>query len=658
MDPKQTITALRKTIEAHNHSYYVLDSPSVSDQEYDSLMRELVALETAYPELLTPDTPSQRVGGRALDSFEQVVHEVPLESLNDAFSFEELEEFHTRVTKIVPEPQYVVEPKIDGLSVALYYENGLFHRGATRGDGLTGEDVTENLKTIHSLPLRLPPQAPPYLVVRAEVYMSKKVFAQLNEQREAEGEPLFANPRNLAAGSMRQLDPKIAASRRLSMVAFNVQAVRGHSFERHSESLDFLRDMGFQTTPYKVFSTISDCWAEIQTLGDDRETLPYDMDGAVIKLDSLHDRLELGSTSRAPRWAAAYKYPPEQKPTVIRDIVVQVGRTGVLTPKAVVEPVRLMGTTVVNASLHNQDYIDEKDIRIGDTVLIQKAGEIIPEVVAVLRDKRPAEAVPYTLPDLCPACEASVSRDMDGVAIRCANPDCPAQLTRSITHFASRDAMDIEGLGPSVVSLLVEAGLISSAGDLYDLDPAQVELLDRMGKQSTQNLMTAIQESKKRDLSRLLYALGIRQVGLRTAQLLALRFGSLEALESAAMEELVEVGDIGQVTAGFILDWFSRPQSQELLARLRSAGVNTTSQKEVSDTRFSGKTFVLTGSLSRYTRQEAGEIIQGLGGKIGSSVSKNTSFVLAGEKAGSKLEKAETLGVSIIDEAEFEQMIR
>ena len=658
MDVKKQISELRKTIEAHNHSYYVLDTPTISDREYDQLMRNLLALETAHPHLQTPDSPSQRVGGKPLEQFEQVLHEIPLESLNDAFSLEELEAFHARVIKVAAHPQYVVEPKIDGLSVALYYENGLLLRGATRGDGITGEDVTENLKTIHSLPLRLPSHAPRRLVVRAEVYMSKKVFTELNVQRELAGEPLFANPRNLAAGSMRQLDPKITAGRRLSMIAFNIQAVTGRDFTHHSKSLDFLGEMGFPTAPYQVFSTISDCWANIQTLGNQREALPFDMDGAVIKVDSLHDRLELGSTSKAPRWAVAYKYPPEQKTTVIRDIVVQVGRTGVLTPKAVVEPVRLMGSTVTNASLHNQDYIDEKDIRLGDTVLIQKAGEIIPEVVAVIKDKRPPDTLPYTLPAACPACKAPVSRDKDGVAIRCENPDCRAQLLRNITHFASRDAMDIEGLGPSVVNLLVEADLIRSAGDLYDLDSAKVETLERMGKQSTQNLMTAIEESKQRDLSRLIYALGIRQVGLRTAQLLALRFGSLQGLEEASLEDLVEVGDIGHVTARFILDWFAKPQSQALLTRLRAAGVNTLSQREVSDIRFSGKTFVLTGTLTRYTRQEAGEIIEKLGGKVGSAVSKNTSFVLAGEKAGSKLEKAETLGVSILDESAFEEMIQ
>jgi len=659
MNVTQQISKLRETIEAHNHSYYVLDAPTISDYEYDQLMRELIALEEAHPELVTPNSPSQRVGGAPLESFQQVTHEVPLESLNDAFSREELMEFHARVEKVVPEPRYVVEPKIDGLSMALTYENGLFFRGATRGNGLVGEDVTENLKTIATVPLRLPENAPSHLVVRGEVYMSKQVFAQLNEARELAGEALFANPRNAAAGSMRQLDPKIAAARRLSMVAFNVQAVTGRHFERHSETLDFLREMGFAVIDYNVFVSIDDCWTRIEDLGQRREDFPYEIDGAVIKLDSLHDRLELGSTSKAPRWATAYKYPPEQKPTVVRDIVVQVGRTGVLTPKAVVEPVQLMGTTVTNASLHNQDYINEKDIRIGDTVLIQKAGEIIPEVVAVLQGKRPADTAPYTLPSTCPVCGAPVSRAGEDVALRCTNAACPAQLLRNIAHFASRDAMDIEGLGPSIVELLVDAGLIHSAGDLYNLDPAQVEALPLMAEKRTANLLAAIEASKGRGLARLIYALGIRQVGQQTAKRLAAHFGSMEAVENATLEELVAVGDIGAVTAQFLLDWFEGPQSQTLLEHLRLAGVCMTSRAfEAGNTRLAGKTFVLTGTLSHYTRHEAAALIESFGGKVASSVSKNTSYVLAGESAGSKLDKAHSLGIPVLDEGTFEEMMR
>ncbi|MCL2588863.1 MAG: NAD-dependent DNA ligase LigA [Oscillospiraceae bacterium] len=728
------LNTLKQQINQHNHNYYNLDTPTVSDYDYDQLMRELIAIETAHPELLTPDSPSQRVGGTPLDSFQQVTHEVPLESLNDAFSKAELEEFDARVQKVVEAPTYVVEPKVDGLSMALYYENGLLVRGATRGNGLVGEDVTENLKTIHNVPLQLPEGAPPHLVVRGEVYMSKRVFADLNEQREETGEALFANPRNAAAGSMRQLDPKIAASRKLSMIVFNVQAVTGKTFERHSESLEFLHDLGFPTVRYELCTSIDACIAQIDALGQARETKPYEIDGAVIKLDNLRDREELGSTSKAPRWAVAFKYPPEQKPTVVQEIVVQVGRTGVLTPKAVVEPVLIMGTTVTNASLHNQDYIDEKDIRIGDTVLIQKAGEIIPEVVTVLKDKRPADSVPYSLPDTCPACGSPVHRDVDGAAVRCTNPACSAQLLRNIAHFASREAMDIEGLGPSIVELLVDAGLVQSVADLYFLNPADVELLPRMGQKSAINLLTAIEASKSQGLARLLFALGIRQVGAQTAKGLASHFKSMEALSAACTEaiaglnelilsksddsirflkskslfpfsrlivpasfaelkteegfgpialykaiantndtteakknpsvanllEILEAPDSGKETASYVMDWFSNPSSQALLARLKEAGLNmTTQQTELSDEApFAGKTFVLTGTLHHYTRPEAKAIIERLGGKVSGSVSKNTNYVLAGENAGSKLDKAHDLGVAVISEETFETMIQ
>ena len=658
MDTKETISLLRKQIEEHNRNYYVKDAPTISDHDYDQLMGKLKALEAAHPDLVTPGSPTQRVGGEVLPSFSQVTHEVPLESLNDAFSLEELEDFHTRVTKVIPTPDYVVEPKIDGLSVALTYENGLFIQGATRGNGQVGEDVTENLKTIRNLPLRLE-NAPSRLVVRGEVYMSKQVFLELNEAREEEGEAPFANPRNAAAGSMRQLDPKIAAARRLSLIVFNIQAVTGKTFERHSESLEFLHNLGFPTVYYDLFSTITDCWARIQTLGQTRDTLKYEIDGAVIKIDRIADRDELGSTSKAPRWAVAYKYPPEQKSTVIREIVVQVGRTGVLTPKAVFEPVQLMGTTVTNASLHNQDYVDQKDIRIGDTVFVQKAGDIIPELVSVVKEKRPADSVPYTLPNTCPACGAPVHRDADGVAVRCTNAACPAQVLRNIAHFASRGAMDIEGLGPSIVELLVDAKLVSSVADLYTIDPAKMEELPLMGQKRTSNLLAAIEASKSQDLSRLIYALGIRQVGVQTAKSLAAHFGSMDALASAKAEDLILVGDIGAVTADFVTDWFQNPTSETLLAQLKAAGLNMSSQAEsTGDARFSGKTFVLTGTLTHYTRHEAAAIIEQLGGKAASSVSKNTSFVLAGENAGSKLDKARSLGVPVIDEPEFKDMIR
>jgi len=660
MDTKDValqINGLKEQIKQHNHSYYEQDAPTISDHEYDLLMQELIALETAHPELVTADSPTQRVGGAVSAAFTPVTHEAPLASLNDAFSLEDLADFHTRVIKTVPEPAYVVEPKIDGLSVALTYENGVFTQGATRGDGTVGEDVTEHLKTVHGVPLRLE-NAPPHLVVRGEVYMPKQVFLALNEERDLNGETPFANPRNAAAGSMRQLDPKITASRQLSIIIFNIQVVTGKTFERHSDSLEFLHDLGFPTVYYDVFQSIDDCWTRIQALDAKRETLKYEIDGAVIKIDSLLDRDELGSTSKAPRWAIAYKYPPEQKPTVIREIVVQVGRTGVLTPKAVFEPVHLMGTTVTNASLHNQDYIDEKDIRVGDTVLVQKAGEIIPEVVSVLTDKRPADSVPYRLPELCPACGSPVHRDVDGVAVRCTSATCPAQLLRNITHFASRNAMDIEGLGPSIVALLVKAGLVHSVADLYFLDPAAIEELPLMGQKRTANLLAAIEASKAQDLSRLIFALGIRQVGATTGKSLAAYFGSMDALASADLETLTATHDIGAVTATFLIDWFADPTSQALLTRLAEAGVNMTAQSEsAGDARFAGQTFVLTGTLTQYTRQEAAAIIEGLGGKVSSSVSKKTDYVLAGESAGSKLDKAHSLGVAVIDEMQFGQMV-
>ena len=660
MDVIQQIQALRGTILQHMHAYHTHDAPTVTDAEYDALMRELVALEAAHPDLLTSDSPSQRVGGAVLPGFRQITHDTPLESLNDAFSEEHLADFHARICKIVTDPLYVVEPKIDGLTVVLTYEDGLFIRGATRGNGLVGEDVTENLKTIHDVPLRLPDGAPPRLVVRGEVYMSKHVFARLNEQRDLDGDAPFANPRNAAAGSMRQLDPKVAASRLLSFSAFNVQSVSGKEFLRHSESLEFLTELGFSTSYHKLCHSLEACLSQIAHLGESRADLPYEMDGAVIKIDCLHDRLELGSTSKAPRWAVAFKYPPEQKASVVQDIVVQVGRTGVLTPKAVVTPVRLMGTTVTNASLHNQDYIDEKDIRIGDTVLIQKAGEIIPEVVSVLKDRRPADSSPYALPCACPACGALVTRDVDGAAVRCVSAACPAQLLRNIAHFASRDAMDIEGLGPSIAELLIAHDLVHSAADLYFLDSEPLASLPRMGERRVANLLAAIADSKSRGLSHLLFALGIRQVGLQTAKRLATHFGSLEAVRRASLDELVAIGDIGSVTAQFLLDWFRSATSQDLLARLEAASVCTTNATDSgSDSAlFQGQTFVLTGTLTHHTRHEAAAIIERFGGRLGSSVSKNTSFVLAGENAGSKLDKAHSLGVPVIDEASFRQMIQ
>ena len=656
MDAREEIAGLRRQIAEHNNSYYNLDAPTISDFEYDALMRRLRQLEEENPELRTPDSPTQRVGGSALPAFAPVRHEVPLESLNDVFSFDEVGAFLERVSASVEGAEYVVEPKIDGLSVALRYENGVFTQGATRGNGVTGEDVTANLMTVESIPKKLE-NAPEHLVVRGEVYMPRSVFEDINEQREINGEALLANPRNAAAGSLRQQDPKVAAERRLAILVFNIQAVAGREFGSHGETLDYLKSLGFPVVDHIRCADAPACTARIAWLGENRDAFDYDIDGAVVKVDSLAQRLALGSTSKAPRWAVAYKYPPEKKETCVTDIIVQVGRTGVLTPKAVVEPVRLAGTTVTNATLHNQYFISEKDIRIGDTVLIQKAGEIIPEVLEVIYDKRPEGTAPFVIPDTCPVCGAPVTRDEGGAALRCRGAECPAQLLRNIVHFASRGAMDIDGLGISVSKALLDAGLIHSAGDLYYLDAQSVAALDRMGVKSAENLMAAIERSKTRGLARLLYALGILQVGQSAGKSLALHFGTLEAIENASEEELTEVDDIGAVTAKNIKDWFASPQSQHLLGLLRGAGVSTESTEERAGTLFEGLTFVLTGALSKYTREEASEIIRSLGGKVSSSVSKKTSIVLAGENAGSKLTKAESLGVRIISEDEFAEMI-
>lgn len=657
MDDKQEIQALRAELEQANYEYYVLDAPSMSDYDFDHKLRRLEELEAAHPELVTPDSPTQRVGGKVADGFREVVHPVPLESLQDVFSVEELEEFGQRVHDTLgKDVEYDVEPKVDGLSVALEYVDGLLVRGATRGDGRVGEDVTENLKTIQSIPLRLE-DAPRRLIVRGEVFMPKKSFEQLNQERELRGEPLFANPRNAAAGSMRQLDPKITASRKLDIRVFNVQLAEGMDFQTHTETLEYLEQKRFKVIPHYTCSTMQEAAERIAALGEGRESYSFDIDGAVVKVNSLSDREALGSTAKFPRWAAAFKYPPEQKPSKIIDIVVQVGRTGVLTPKAVVEPVRLAGTTVTNATLHNQDFITEKDIRIGDTVLVQKAGEIIPEIVSVLKEKRPEGTEPYRLPSVCPVCGAPVARDEDGAHIRCTGAECPAQRLRHLVHFASRDAMDIEGLGPAVVEALVGADLVRGPSDLYALKPDQVAALDRMGKKSAQNLLAAIEKSKENDLSRLIFAFGIRQVGQKAGKILAAHFGSLNALMGASVEELTEVPDIGAITARSIVEWFQNPQSQHLIETLRSAGVNMSSREAPVSDRLAGKTFVLTGALEGFTRDEAGARIEALGGKVSGSVSKKTSYVVAGEAAGSKLKKANELGIPILTEAEFLELL-
>ena len=658
MDVQKKINELRRKLNYYGKLYYVDDAPAISDYEYDMLMQQLKALEKEHPELITPDSPTQRIGGPALSKFEPVHHQVPLESLTDVFSVDELFAFGERMDSMLPgHHSYTVEPKIDGLSMSLEYENGVFVRGATRGDGVTGEDVTENLRTVRSLPLRIE-NAPERLIVRGEVYMSRAVFNELNAQREINGEKLLANPRNAAAGSIRQLDPKIAASRKLDIICFNMQYSSDDIYTSHAQTLDAMKAMGFPVVPYMKYDSIRDCVERIEWLGEHRDELPYDMDGAVIKIDSLEQRTALGSTAKAPRWAVAFKYPPEKKESRVLDVIVQVGRTGVLTPKVIVEPVRLAGTTVSAATLHNQDNIDRLDLRIGDTVVLQKAGEIIPEVLSVNKDKRPEGTVPFVMPSVCPECGSPVVRDEDGAALRCTSPECPAQRLRNIAHFASREAMDIEGLGISVCESLINNGLVSSAADLYYLEQDKIAELERMGDKSAANLIAAIERSKSAGLARLLCAFGIRQVGQKAAKVLAGSFEDLDALIAADAEQLTAIPDIGGITAGFITEWFSLPQSQHLIGRLRAAGVDFTSHEEKRDDRFAGLTFVLTGTLSDFTRDEASAIIESFGGKASSSVSKKTSYVLAGENAGSKLTKAEGLGIKIISEADFAEMIK
>ncbi len=657
MDEREELLRLRAELKEHNHRYYDLDAPSIEDSEYDALMRRLILLEAKYPDLDDPDSPTKRVGGQAAKGFPPVEHPVPLESLNDVFSREELLAFGERVEREGVQKLYTVEPKIDGLSMSLRYVNGVFTRGATRGDGRVGEDVTENLRTIRSIPETLP-SAPPLLIVRGEVYMPKEVFEELNARRELEGEKLLANPRNAAAGAMRQLDPAVTASRKLDILIFNVQVAEGMEFRSHSESLDWLRTQGFPVIGYTLCADMEACIARIGEIDAEREKYPFSIDGAVVKLDSLADRRRLGSTSKAPRWAAAYKYPPEVRESIVRDIVVQVGRTGVLTPKAVVEPVRLAGTTVTNATLHNQDFITEKDIRIGDTVCIRKAGEIIPEVLRVVPEKRPDWAQPYHLPDTCPVCGAPVFRDPDGAAMRCTGAECPAQLLRNLTHFASKDAMDIDGLGPNLVKALVDADLVKSAADLYTLTAEQTAGLERMGKKSADNLIRAIQASREQGMARLVYALGIRQVGTSAARTLASHFGSMDALAAANAGELTAIEDIGPVTAQYITEWFGQTQSRHLLRRLAEAGLSMESRETVLDRRFAGMTFVLTGTLSAMGRDAAKAAIEERGGKAASAVSKKTTVVVAGENAGSKLDKARELGIRVIGEEEFLELIR
>jgi len=656
MEPKERIKELTDLLNKANYRYYVLDDPTMPDFEYDHLLRELETLEAAHPELADKNSPTQRVGGEALSKFEKVTHQVPLMSLQDVFSADELREFVDKIANEHPNVAFTVEPKVDGLSVALEYVNGVFVRGATRGDGNVGEDVTENLRTIRSIPMVIP-NAPSRLIVRGEVYMPKASFEKLNAIQEEEGKQVFANPRNAAAGSLRQLDPKVAAKRGLDILIFNVQMADGVHFNTHVETLEYLKALQFKVIPWQRLFAFEDVWNAVDSINENRSLLACDIDGAVIKVDSLDLRDRLGSTAKFPRWAAAYKYPPEVKPTVVEDIIVQVGRTGVLTPKAVVHPVRLAGTTVTNATLHNQDFITERDIRIGDTVSIRKAGEIIPEILDVDFTKRPDGTIPYKLPEHCPVCGAKTQKDPDGAFLRCTGAECPAQLSRNIAHFVSRDAMGIDGFGSAIVDALIERGYIHSPADIYYLTLDEIKSLWQNGETAAAKLLDAIESSKEQDLSKLIYALGIRQVGAKTGKVLAAAFGTMDAFMAATTEELVQIPDVGEITAQSITQWFSQEQSKRIIERLRNAGVNFSSKRVVDDQRFAGKTFVLTGALSKFTRDEATEKIELLGGKVSGSVSKKTSFVVVGENAGSKERKARELGVTILTEDDFLQMI-
>ena len=656
-DYREEMKYLRDYLNEQGYLYYVLDAPVIPDYEYDRLNRRLEELEAAHPEEVTSDSPTQRIGGKTLEGFQPYTHDVPLESLQDVFNDEEVAEFCEKMDQALDAPvEYSVEPKVDGLSVALEYRDGVFVRGSTRGDGRVGEDVTENLKTVRSIPMSLPDKLP-RLIVRGEVYMARSVFEEINGMRELQGKPLMANPRNAAAGSLRQLDPKVCAERKLDIQIFNLQLAEGKEFTSHQETLDYMASQHFKVIPHKTLHGTSAVQTEIARINDERMDYPFDIDGAVVKVNSLSDRTVLGSTAKFPKWAVAFKYPPEKKPSKVVDIVVQVGRTGVLTPKAVLEPVRLAGTTVTNATLHNQDYITEKDIRIGDTVIVQKAGEIIPEIVEVLKDKRPQGTEPYILPDVCPVCGAPVVRDEEGAALRCTGAECPAQLLRNLTHFASRDAMDIDGCGPAVLQQLVDNGLVRNAADLYSLHAADVAKLDRMGAKSAENLIRAIEKSKANDLSRLIYGLGIRQVGEKAAKVLAGHFQTMEALMAASEEELTEIDDVGAITARCIVDYLAAPQSRDLIQRLKAADVNMESTRQLVDDRFAGMTFVLTGTLTRFDRKTAQSLIEERGGKVSGSVSKKTTYVVAGEAAGSKLKKAQELNIPVLTEEEFAKML-
>ncbi|MGN1098529.1 MAG: NAD-dependent DNA ligase LigA [Clostridia bacterium] len=653
------INELRELINYHSRKYYTEDEPEISDFEYDALMRELKKMEAEHPELITPDSPTQRIGGAILEGFESVTHAVQMQSLNDVFSRGEVLDFGEKVAAAVENPEYVTELKIDGLSVSLEYRDGIFFRGSTRGDGNVGEDVTENLKTVRSIPLKLK-EPIPYLEVRGEVFMPHKSFLRLNELQEEKEQKPFKNPRNAAAGSLRQLDSRIAARRGLDIFVFNVQQIEGRELETHSQSIALLAELGFKTIPIKkVFRTIDEAFEEVERIGESRGELDFDIDGAVIKVNSLSQREVLGSTAKCPRWAVAYKFPAEKKETKLIDITVQVGRTGVLTPNAVLEPVRLAGTTVSRATLHNIDYIREKDIKIGDTVVVQKAGDIIPEVLNVVKEKRTGNEIEFVMPARCPVCGAETVREEGEAAVRCTGGECPAQLARNIIHYTSRDAMDIEGLGPAVVNRLLDEGLIKSVADLYSLRAEELENLEKMGKKSAAKLIAAIEKSKEKDLSNLIFALGIRHVGSRGGKQLARRFKTLDALMAASHEEISAVEDMGDITADSVKRFFAQEQNMDIVEGLRRAGVNFASlEAESAGGIFEGKTFVLTGTLPTMKRSDAAALIEKHGGKVSSSVSKKTDYVVAGEEAGSKLDKANALGIAVISEEELLDMVK
>lgn len=659
-DIEKRINELTNELNYHNHKYYVEDSPEISDFEFDKLLVELEQLEEQYPQFKRTDSPTVRVGGEAVKGFNEVRHEIPMLSQQKAFSREEIIDFDRRVKAVVPDAEYVVEQKIDGLSVSLEYVDGIFTRGSTRGNGIVGEDVTENLKTILTIPLKLKDDIP-FLEVRGEVFLSRNNFEKINDLLESTGQPLFANPRNAAAGSLRQLDPKIAAKRKLDIFVFNIQQIQGAEISTHIEGLEFLQKQGFKTIlDKKSYSTIDEAYKRIEEIGEERGQLYFDIDGAVIKVNNLSDRELLGNTSKFPRWSIAYKYPAEKQTTVIRDIKVQVGRTGVLTPLAILDTVHIAGSNVSRATLHNLDYIREKDIRVGDTVIIEKAGDIIPAVIEVIKENRTGEETEFKMPEHCLECGALIVREEGEAAYRCTGVSCPAQRMRNIIHFVSRNAMDIEGLGPSIIEQMLEKNLIETAADLYYVNPSDIADMNKMGEKSAQNLINALEKSKSNPLYRLINAFGIRHIGEKAAKILSAQYKTLENLMNASVDELTQIPDIGEKMAMSVVSFFAEEQTKEFIKKLETAGVNCAddSENSVVDKRFENMTFVLTGTLEKYKRSEAGQIIENYGGKTSSSVSKKTTYVLAGAEAGSKLDKAQSLGVKIISETEFEEMIK